>query len=357
MPRWDARLVEGGERNVNTDTIMDQLADEMMDRGVIKRKAALLLSDFNAASLSNEDADRFIDLVVDETVLLKNIRIHRTSNPSGDISKLNISGPVTRLASENTAATATRKPTNTVVSYATVKTVSCIDISGEVQEDTVAGSGAKASIMNAMNKRIGTDMEHLSLEGDTSIAAGGTDDSELLRSNDGFAVLTNASSNATRVDVNGLKASYVLLSQMLRSMPTAYKMDPSKLVFLMHPDCFQDLLDENAARATAYGDKVRTSGDTGMAHQGVRILAIPQIPIDLTISGTTWNMGTFILLLDPMNLIYVIQRALTVEWERVPRSDTDQGTVHMRTDFIIENDEAIVKAFDVNADRTATAYT
>ena len=313
----------------------------------------LTLGDFNAVSLSNEDADRFIDLVVDETALLKAIRVHRTSNPSGDLSKLNVVGPITERATENTDSGNTSEPVNTVVSFNTAKTRSAIDITGEVEEDTIEGGGVRTTIMNVMTKQIANDMEMLSIEGDDSVV-GATATQRLLRTNDGFHILTAAGTGVHRVDAAGTRASYALLAEMLRSMPTKWRKNKADLRWIISANSAEDLADEYAGRLTDLGDRARTGG-TLPPVKGIEFLVIPLLPEDLTIDGTSGSTGTFVWLANPRNFIYVVQRAMTIEWERVPRSDRNEGTVHMRTDFIIEETDAIVKAYNVNTD-TGVAY-
>ena len=332
--------------------LMDILEAELI--GTPAQKAALKLADFNSASLTNEEADRFINQVVDESALLKAVRVHRTNSPSGDLSKLNITGPVTEKATENTDSGNTYKPANAVVSYATAKTRSAIDITGEVQEDTIEGGGAQSTIMSAMISQIANDMEMLSIEGDTSIA-GATASDRLLKSNNGWHTLTGSTSGVNRVDAGGLRASYRLFVEMMRAMPTKWARDLNKLRWVMSKKSEIDLSEEWGGRVTDLGDTLRQTGALPPI-LGVAPLVVTLLPTDLTIDGTSGDTGSFIWLMDPTNFIYVVQRELTVEWERVPRSDTDQGTVHMRTDFIIEEEDAIVKAYNVNTDTAVALY-
>ena len=336
--------------------VMAALGEKLF--GEATKKAALTTADFTTATLANEQADVFIDQVIDESTLLKMVRVHKTSVPSGDIAKLRITGPVTEKATENNDSGNTAKPTNSVVSYTTVKSRSAIDISGEVQEDTIEGGGVKATIMGAMVKQIANDMETLAIEGDDT-TAGSTAAALLLKTNDGWHVQTTGASSATdlthTVAAGGKRPSWALLNDMMRQMPTKYRKDKSALRWIMSVNAAQDLKEEWATRSTDLGDRIRSSMDLPPI-AGVQVMEVPLLPEDLTVSGTDSNAGSFIWLADPKNFIYVVQRALTIEWQRVPRSDKDEGTVHMRTDFIIEETDAIVKATGINLDPTTTLY-
>ena len=189
--------------------MMDYMARLAKELGVsdVVTQAAMTTGDLNANSMKREIADRFINQVIDESVLLKNVRVHRTDAAAGDISKLALSGPVTYKATEATETTDTRKPTNTVVPYATKKTTSAIDISGELSEDNIEGPNGRNTILSCIVTQMGNDMEQLAIEGDDSIS-GSTDIEKLLKSNDGWKLLTASGTGAHIVDAAGKKASY-----------------------------------------------------------------------------------------------------------------------------------------------------
>lgn len=345
-----------------TKHVMKALADELLERGVITQKSAMTTADLQSSGLKNEDAERFINSVVGESVLLSNIRVHRTDSPSGDISKLNFTGPVTQKATEATTFTDTSKPVNTTVSYVTKKTVSAIDISGEVTEDNIEGQGGRQTIMDAMTTKIANDMETLAIEGDDSIA-GTSAIEKLLKTNDGFHIQTASGSGAHLVSAAGRRASMLFLMGMLRNLPTKYRKNLDRLRWIMSSNVALDLQQELAALNPGYAlgnggalaDQLKVSGGLPKLH-GIMPLVVPLLPEDLTLDGTAGDTGSFIWLTDPNNLIYVVQRDMTIEWERVARKDAWEATVHMRTDFIIEEIDAVVKGVNVNTNTAAAAY-
>ena len=346
---------------MNMDLVLQQIASELGVKFMSKAAQPMTTAGLNSRSLMYEDAEKFINQVVNESVFLQSIRVHRTNMPSGSLSKLSISGPVTRkTVGEATEYTETRKPSNTVVEYATVKTTSAIDISGETTEDNIEGPSGKQTIMQAMINQIANDHETLAIEGDDSIA-GTTDMEMLLKANDGFLIKTDAGTGAHIVDAAGKRASLRLLSKLKRTMPTKWRRDLTKLRYIMSANVAEDIAEELANvgngnfSQSALTDTMRTSG--GLPNLfGIPSLVVPLIPEDLTIDGTSGDTGSFIWLVNPMNFIYVVQRDLTVEWERKPRKDVDEGTVHMRTDFIVEEPDAVVRADNVNTDTTVARY-
>lgn len=327
------------------------------------KKSIMTVSDLASdGGLSTEEADRFVDLVVDESVLLQNIRVHRTTDPSGTISKLNITGPITKLATEGVATTTLSKPTSSSVEYATKKTVSAIDISGEVQEDNIEKDAGRNTIMGTMTKQIGTDMERLAIEGDTTVS-GSTAEDLLMKANDGFLKLSASGTGATLLDAGAQRPTMLLLQHMMRQMSTKYRRDLSRLRWIMSANAALDLAEEIAGINPVYSAQIGGLADatkqSGMIPTlvGVRPLVVPMMPEDLALTGAgSGDTGSVILLCDPMNLIYVVQRALTIEWERVARADKWESTIHMRSDFIIEDASAIVKAHNIDMTTSANPY-
>ena len=356
--------MEGGERIEMSTQLIDKFLTEFENDINSRRqgskasfsKAAqpLLTTVMDSTALRRQLADKFINLVVDESKLLQMASVRRVNAPSGDLTKLNINTHVTRKATENTAASETRRPTSTGLTYTTVKSVSLLDVTGEWTEDNIEGPSGRNTVVKAFTDTIANDMETLAIEGDDSEA--GTDDySSLIKINDGWHVLTGSGTGTNLVNCGGLRPSFQLLSDMLKSMPTKYKSGREKLTWLMSWGSAQALVDEFAGRVTAFGDQIRQTGSVP-AILGIPVTIVPKIPEDLTLVGTAGTTGSFIWLCDPKNFIFVVQRDFKAEWERQPRSDTDELTIHMRTDFLVENTSAVVKATDVSVYQEHSFY-
>lgn len=313
----------------------------------VKKSAdPMILSTLDSTAVSKELATKFINNVVDESILLRSIRKHITDKPSGDLTKLNITGYITEGATENTDSGNTRRPSSTGLSYVNKKTRSALDITGEVQEDNIEGPSGKQTILNAMVSAVANDKETLAIEGDSSVS--GVDDfSRLVKVNDGFNVLTSAAAGAHVVAAGSKRFSYALSSVMKRAMPTKWKRNMSALRWIISANTQQDYIDEQAARVTPYGDTIRQTSELPLIN-GISSLVVPLMPEDLSLTGTSGTTGTFVLLTDPQNLIYVVQREMTIEWWRNVRKDVDEATMYMRDDFLVQEPDAVVKASNVS---------
>ena len=312
------------------------------------------MTDASGVGMSVEIPDRFIDLVVDESVLLKAVRVYRTSKPSGDLAKLDITGYVTESATENTTSTETRAPTPNSVHYQNMKLRSQFDFTGELEEDNIEGAGGINTYLACLTKAIANDTETLSIEGDDS-DGGSTDRSRLIRANDGWHIQTGAGSGAHIQNAGGKRPSWALLNAMIMSLPTRYRGGnwKQKFKWLMSPNCAQLFATEAVSRATGLGDGTY-KGDA-LAPHGIAIMEVPRIPENLTVSGTA-SLGTFIWLVVPTNFVYTIQRQLTIASWRNVRKDATEITAFSRNDFVIENIDAVAKAINVNLDQAATIY-
>jgi|GEM_PF-4196638 len=87
---------------------------------------------------------------------------------------------------------------------------------------------------------------------------------------------------------------------------------------------------------------------------GSPMLEVPLMPEDLT-WGTAGTSGCQIWYTPPKNLMYFIQRDITIEFERKPRQDCWEVTIHFRVDFEVENPALVVIA--KNVDLVGADYT
>lgn len=306
----------------------------MDPREVISKITA---ADLDAGGRMNpEQADRFIDLTVDQSKLLKMVRLHRATASSGEIDKLLIGEPVTEDAALSPVAETVPGSIFSKVTYTTRKLRTALDLPKDVLEDNIEGENFQDTIMAAVAKRVATDHELLAIMGDTEkYAADNTKLGRLLRTLDGWYKQTLTGCHY--VDAEGAVVSRALFSQALRALPHQYKTDRSQLRFFVSPSVWQDYADQLADRPTSAGDQA-ASGAQPIRVYGVPLEEIPLIPENLGPSGDM----TFIWLTIPANFIYVVQREFEVHWEFVPRRDVYENTCYSRIAVAIENKDAVV---------------
>lgn len=312
--------------------------------------------DTNVANslLSRQQADKFIDLVVDTSVLLKNVRVVRTDINSGEINKLDIGDIVSESATA--VGTSTFKPTATKVEYDNKKVRSAFDITSDFTEDNLEGTSIRDKLLSMFTKRIAIDMEILALEGSYTATPDGTKKQRLCGANDGYLkILTDNVPNLQQVDAEGAAPSASLYYTMKRRVPARYRVAGPDYRWLA-PSAAWDKWNFDLALAgtnapTDTQAKFREMGGGGKPI-GIPMMEIPLMPTDqsYTVGGVPATDGTTLVLSPLMNLIYFIQRDITIEWDRIPRSDKWEVTIHTRCDFQVENREMVVLAKNVGID-------
>lgn len=327
-------------------------------------------ADLTTAILDRQQSERFIDLVVDTSVLLKQVRIRRIDHPSGEINKLDLAGYVTEKAS---LTASTYAQTASVVNYDTVKIRSCFDLTSNFTEDNIEGTAVRDKLLDMFTKRIAIDVETLAIEGDTGVSATDTAKNRLIQANDGWydiAMSTPTSPptaqggipTAQRQDADGANASASLYYTLKKKIPTRYRVAAPDYRWLVSTRTYDKwnydltvVYGSGGTGAAAYKNdtvaKYREMAGGGKPF-GIPMVEVPLLPVDqsYTKGASPATDGTFILLTPLQNLICFIQRDITIEWDRVPRSDLWQVTVHTRNDFAIENTDMCVIANDVGVD-------
>jgi len=280
-------------------------------------KAALTTTTGADAILNAEQSDQFINLVVNQSTMLQECDVRRVDGPSGEFTKMDLTTPITEKATEGEAAAnvTTHYPSFTKVEYSTVKVRSAIDITSEFIEDNIAKTNGRTQIMTAFADRISTDLEMLAIEGDSSLGSS-TAEQKLLRSCDGWHVLTDSSTGTHQFDAGVKRVNMKMLAEMFSRLPSRYKKNRRNFRWICSPRVLEDFLYTVSGRSTDAGDAVYR-GEPTFAPLGVKFMEVPLIPEDLTLSGTG-STGSFIWLADPKNFIWVIQRKFQMERERVP---------------------------------------
>jgi hypothetical protein len=312
--------------------------------------------------LNAAQSNRFIDFVVDQSVLMQNSRVVRMRTPTMDIDKLAVG---TRLLAKATEATNTG--TNAAVTFSKVSMTSVKlrldwELSTESLEDNIEGASLEDHIAQVMARQTANDMDDLLINGNTSSSNG------LLKALDGYIKLALA--GGTTVDEAGDSVSRSTFDRVLRNLPSKYLQRRNDLRFFTGPGVVQDAIyslgnPNSATEATAgapspgstVGDvaflqgAMRANGGpgaTGLSPFGIPLLEIPLMPETVTgdYSGADGSHG-YLELTFPNNRIVGIHRDITVYREFQPKTDTLQYTQYMRVASNIENTESYVIAKNV----------
>lgn len=309
--------------------------------------------------LNARQANRFIDYVVDQSVLIKDARVVRMSGPTMDIDKTNIGSRIMRKATEGVDDGANADPTFTKISLTTVKLRLDWELTTEGLEDNIAGDSLEDHVASMMARQTANDLEDLYIHGDT------TSSNALIKALDGFRKLARA--NATVVDAAGANLSRTTFDQALRNMPNKYLQRRSALKWYTSSSLVQDYLwsltlangaTGAASPGSVYGDAIVNEGVGGasggaVGYTGTRPFGIPLWEIPLMeeteagdYSGASGNHGV-VELTFPENRIVGIQREIVVYREFKPKKDAIEYTQYNRVALNIENAESYVHVKNV----------
>lgn len=308
----------------------------------------------SGGQLLGDQAQKFLDLTVDVSKMLKMVRTMSKTIPHGEIDTINVGSPVTEKATENADTGNIYDPSFGKIEYTCVKVRSAFNLTTEAYQDNIERKGLRQRTMTSFAKRISTDLEYLAIQGNTTLYTGSDVISRLLKTDNGWHQQTSTGCNY--VDAAGAGISLALFNAMIKAMPARFKMSRAGLIFFVSPSAYQDYWDSLAGRLTGLGDyKIDGTPNQAIRAYGIPVVEIPLIPENLTISSPYSIDGTFIWLTFPENFIWITLRMMDVYWEFQPRTDRWENTTYCQVDQIIEQKAAIVKANNVSI--SGTAYT
>lgn len=307
-------------------------------------------------------SNRFIDFVIDQSVLMQNARVVRMRTPQMEIDKVSVGTRLLAKATEASDTGANAAVTFTKVSLSTVKLRLDWAISTESLEDNIEGASLEDHIAQIMARQTANDMDDLFINGNTSSA------NALLKALDGFVKLAKASGHV--VDEAGNNVSRSTYDRVLRNLPTKYLQRRNELKFFTGSGVVQDsiysLSNPNSATAATAGapSPASTAGDaaffqasmrgnggagsTGLSPFGIPLVEVPLMPETVSgdYSGAAGSHG-YVELTFPNNRVIGIHRDITVYRQFKPKTDTIEYTQFMRVASNIENADSYVIAKNV----------
>ena len=307
-------------------------------------------------------SNRFIDFVIDQSVLMQNSRVVRMRTPQMEIDKTSVGTRLLAKATEATDTAANAAVTFTKVSLSTVKLRLDWALSTESLEDNIEGPSLEDHIAQIMARQTANDMDDLFINGNTSSA------NALLKALDGFVKLARTSGRV--VDEAGNNISRSTYDRVLRNLPSKYLQRRNELKFFSGSGVVQDSIyslgnPNSATLATAgapspgslagdaafFQGSMRGNGGpgaTGLAPFGIPLVEVPLMPETVTgdYSGAAGSHG-YVELTFPNNRVIGIHRDITVYRQFKPKTDTIEYTQYMRVASNIENADSYVIAKNV----------
>ena len=338
-----------------------------------------------SVTLTEQEADTFLDMVFDESSMIKYARIERMIKPQKNIRALGFgSGRFLYPAGEFNESKYKKEWTHNKIQLATKEARGCVAIFDDDLEDLrgiETEAEWKIKLMGMIGKKIANELEEVGWISNTGAAPNAFAADDLRHMFDGWRYQTYYSQLVTDTYWNaavpggarvitacdgGTSGSVFDLAgkiaeqdtaapyawefkyhRALKLLPSKYKMHGGlkNMNFLNSDIVTMDYLEALSQRATAIGDGIFT-GAVDPSYLKVPIVDCPLMPTNLGTAAPYATIGagdyTDVLLTPKGNMIVGIQREITIETERSAADQCTYVFYSVRLDFTIENTNAVV---------------
>ncbi|HHV62114.1 MAG TPA: phage major capsid protein [Firmicutes bacterium] len=309
-----------------------------MDNKELLQKADMVLADLSAGGLLQpEQANKFIDMVIDTPTIFKNARMERLAAHKRVIDKIGFDRRILRPAVENTPlAEADRsKPTTGKVEIDTKELIAEVRLGYQVLEDNIEGRNLEDHIMKLIADRVALDLEELIIQGDTS----STD--PYLKVMDGL--LKRITSHV--VDAQKAAISKALWKELFKAVPTKYIRNKKEWGFFTSHNVEVDWRDYLADRATGAGDRFLLEDVPAVAY-GVPVYGCAMMP-EAQDTATPPNTLTSAIFTHPQNIIIGFHREISVETDKDITARQFIIVVTCRVGLALEEEDATAKMINI----------
>jgi hypothetical protein len=271
--------------------------EELVNKAVITADALA-----SSGKLNPAQSDRFIDYVIDETVLKDHARIIRFRNESLDIDKIGVGKRVAVPKAEATDPGVRRGITTSKISLQPVEIMVPVEIGDTFREINIEGENVEDTIMRLFANQLGNDLEDLYINGNklgparlqSDLLEGGDTTKYVkdtyLALQDGWSLLADG---GNVVNAAGANIGLSIFSRAIRALPTKFRRNKSQLRWFMSPDLWQLYLEKLSTRATNLGDNAVTGGGAQPGPFGIPAVPVPLWEFNpLTVEHVTLNGTT-----------------------------------------------------------------
>jgi hypothetical protein len=271
-----------------------------------------------AKLLSKKSADRFIEIMVENSPVLKKISFATLSMPVCEYPLLGISRYKTRGIARNSVASLVN-PTDVTISFNCKEVVLPLVIPDSYAEDM---NTSQEKIANYVARVFGLDMQYLFLAGDT--ANEGTADKDLLaKTLDGLVKQVTASGNT--VDYPADATPLDKLKLLIKALPDNALADPKLEIWIGSSD-YTDLWDSIANNSA---DKALLMKDNKIYYRSKEVVEVPEL--------------SKIIVLNPEHVAAGIVRDMTIETQRYPEARGNKVVLSARVDIQPVTDHMVIE--------------
>lgn len=237
-----------------------------------------------AGKLNDEQADQFIDYVIDVTELRGAVRVVRFRAENLTIDKIGVGNRVSVPKEEAKDPGIRRGVTTSKVTLSPKEVMTPFEISDNFKDLCIEGEAVEDTVVRLMATQTANDAEEVMINGDTlgpaqleSDLIDGGSSTQVIK--DSFLAMFNGwlrlLDSGNVYDAEGSNVSLKVFSGMIKEMPVKFRRTRRNLRFLMALDLEQNWREKVASRMTSAGDTAMTSSGS------VPVYGIPMVPVPL----------------------------------------------------------------------------
>jgi len=309
----------------------------MKENRDIVQKADFLLADLAPGGiLESAQANRFIQLAIDQSVVMPMMTRVDMNAPKELREKIRYGSRALRKGTEATALpdALRSKPSTSKIELDAQLVKAETHVSFEALEDSIERGTFESTIRATLAERIGLDLEDLAFNGDTTSA------DSLLKTLNGFIV----SATTNIVAGGGATLQRSVLKDTLKTMPSEFRRDKRSLRYLTADEANIDYQDHLGDRATPLGDD-QVGAMESRPYHSIQVVGVPVFPTNLG-AGTN---ETVVLMTDPGNMLFGVWRQIRFDTDRDVSAGVYIIVVTARVDFKFAHEPAVVKTTGVVA--------
>lgn len=287
-----------------------------------KRKTTSKTPEVPTDHLTPEQRQSFIDTLVASSSFIGSVRKFNMMRSRVEIPRMLIGSHVMK-----TPGTPTSVPEFSSVVLVSSKLTMPWTVTKEFLLDNPDSvDGAEARVWSIMGVQASNDIEDLMINGDES------SNDNLLKANDG--ILKLATTHKKLYQGFRKVAVHQRFKDTLKTLPSRYKREKSKLVFLVGPNTYLDYVYEIAGK------------NTGMSNAFLTSLADDPTYMDIKVVSNVFMPDDKIVLTSFDNIILGIENDMrlrtTEEGAEAVKRDEKLYALHIRCDIEIQNQDAFI---------------
>ena len=285
--------------------------------------------------LREDDGDRFIQQMINESTFLPMIRPKLMNRPNENIVRAGFKSTILRPARQalgNRALTNAEKTglDFNSVNLQAVELIGEVPLTYEVLEDNIEKEGFQDFVLREIARSLAADLEYLGFQGDAAAVAPfpAFDPSGLIVANDGWLKLVPAA-NVIAPTVAGTSLNFTEITNLLNNLGTQYKRNKQDLLVIMNPLQEELYAHSLSVNGNGIGEMAVLTGQVRPA-AGMTIVLSPFMPEDK------------VLLCHKDNFVMGVHRQVSLEFEREAKERIVDTVFTVRADYQYVDPDGVI---------------